>query len=71
MDCKSNMDIADNCSNKKVEIYYDYSSKKYGIRECQVIIHDGVFITTKKSIDMTRCELESLIHQAKYFLRER
>lgn len=66
-----NMDLAPNRKTDSVTIFYDYGSKKYGIRKSQEIVQDGVHIEAAKSIVMTREQLEKIIEDAKTFIKDR
>lgn len=66
-----NMKIAPNSERERIQIFYDYGTKDYGIRQCTEIVRDGVYIETTKSICMTKEQLEKIINDAKTFIKER
>ena len=66
-----NLDIANNKTIRNVTLFYDYGTKKYGVRETHEIIRDGVHIEASKSLLMSQVELEKLIEDVKTFIKER
>ncbi len=66
-----NLDKAENKHTSSVTIFYDMATKKYGIRQSEEIIRDGVHIEATKNIVMTREELEKIVSDAATFLRDR
>jgi hypothetical protein len=66
-----NMDLASNHKTENVTLFYDVSTKKYGIRKSEEIVQDGVHIEATKSVVMTREQLEKLIETAKTFIKDR
>lgn len=59
-----NMNLAEDKTTDRIEVFYNIAAKYYGIRKCEEVIKDGVHIEATKSLVMTREQLEKLMEQA-------
>lgn len=66
-----NLKIAQDSEDDRVEVFYDFANRQYGLRQSKHIIKDGVYISSEKAFLMTMEQLRKLAKDIEGFVRER